>query len=522
MRNLKKLTLTLVALFAMTTGAWADGTVYNTTVELKDLKVGDVLTEGFSLTTAKGQYIDVKGYKKDGGSPETGDYTQFDAYTATVPGGVTISQSGSNYTPYADSKDANAWIVSDFKDYGSATMLYLDGYNYTPAPAGTALTPDATRKVWTLDAMPAGNVELQVAYFPGMLTLAKAEGGTIAVDGLSLGGPKAFDVPTAWSEDNTTFSANDLPADFAVIDDADLPATIAALSSDPLAMLIYGFDGEKTKLVSYVNGTKGDTDASKYTRSDVLSWIGGGMIVYYATATVIPAGFDTDGTNYYVADKTEFKVNVTPAEGFRLKSLTFGETDVTDKVKDGIATLTMPEGNADIALTATFTDAFELAFEALNTNTIQQGKATVKVGDADKTLGDDGKLSVKAGQTVTLTAKQGYKFRSVEAKKAAKAPTTAQLNVPTGWNGDNTKVSANDLPGFVALTDEEAANIACPDAEGYVYVIHDIPSDGYIKIIAFNNGEKQAQQSFTLGRNHGEIYDDVNDIQIKYYYTTGK
>ena len=34
------------------------------------------------------------------------------------------------------------------------------------APAGTALTPDATRKVWTLDAMPGGNVTLEPDYYP--------------------------------------------------------------------------------------------------------------------------------------------------------------------------------------------------------------------------------------------------------------------------------------------------------------------------------------------------------------------
>ena len=153
MITLKRYLLTLVALLAMTTGAWAAGTVYNTTVALKDLKVGDVLTDGFKLTTAKGQYIYVKGYKKDGGTAETGDYTQFDAYTATFPGGVTISQSGSNYTPYADGKDANAWIVSDFKDYGSATMLYLDGY--TAAPAGPEVTLDDTKTVATMAKMPA-------------------------------------------------------------------------------------------------------------------------------------------------------------------------------------------------------------------------------------------------------------------------------------------------------------------------------------------------------------------------------
>ena len=163
MRKFKRLTLTLALLLTAVGGAWADGTVYNTTVALKDLKAGDVLTDGFKLTTEKGQYIYVKGYKKDGGTAETDDYTQLNAYNSTFPGGVTISESGSTYTPYADGKDANAWIVSDWKDLGSATMLYLDGYNYTPTE--WSLTPDETGKTWTLAKMPASNVELQVEYF---------------------------------------------------------------------------------------------------------------------------------------------------------------------------------------------------------------------------------------------------------------------------------------------------------------------------------------------------------------------
>lgn len=142
MSKITRFLTTLVALFAMTAGAWADGTVYNTAVALKDLKVGDVLTDGFSLTTAIGQYINFKGYKKDDGSPVSDAYQQLDANGVTFPGGVTISKSGSNYTPYVDSKDANAWIVSDFKNYGSATMLYLDGYNYTPAAGDVTYVKD--------------------------------------------------------------------------------------------------------------------------------------------------------------------------------------------------------------------------------------------------------------------------------------------------------------------------------------------------------------------------------------------
>ena len=58
-------------------------------------------------------------------------------------------------------------------------------------PAGIDLTPDATRKVWTLDKMPAGNVELQVEYYPeSYLFLSKealADKTSIAVKAGELG-----------------------------------------------------------------------------------------------------------------------------------------------------------------------------------------------------------------------------------------------------------------------------------------------------------------------------------------------
>ena len=190
MRKFKRLTIALAALFIASATAWADeAKVYTEAVALNSLKAGDVLTDGFKLTTEKGQYIYVKGYKKDGGTAETSDYTQLNADNSTFPGGVTISESGSTYTPYADGKDANAWIVSDWKDLGSAIMLYLDGYNYTPTE--WSLTPDKTGKTWTLDKMPASNVELQVEYYAeSNLFLSKdalADQGSITVKAGDLG-----------------------------------------------------------------------------------------------------------------------------------------------------------------------------------------------------------------------------------------------------------------------------------------------------------------------------------------------
>ena len=60
---------------------------------------------------------------------------------------------------------------------------------------------------------------------------------------------------------------------------------------------------------------------------------------------------------------------------------------------------------------------FDINFKAANDNTIEAGKATVKVGDEAATV-TEGKLEgVKMNSKVTVTAKEGYKFRSVEVKK---------------------------------------------------------------------------------------------------------
>ena len=89
--------LTLVALLAMTTGAWADGKVYNTTVDRDKLNVGDILIEGATVTAGDSpMYKLASGTYKYGGTvkgSETADY-----FTS-----LTIGQNGiadGKYTPY--------------------------------------------------------------------------------------------------------------------------------------------------------------------------------------------------------------------------------------------------------------------------------------------------------------------------------------------------------------------------------------------------------------------------------------
>jgi hypothetical protein len=92
------------------------------------------------------------------------------------------------------------------------------------------------------------------------------------------------------------------------------------------------------------------------------------------------------------------------------------------------------ENTEPLCLTVSvLSNKFDLTLNPANANTIDatqasKGTVSVKTGDAeavDKTadITDEGKIeAIKMGSTVTITTKEGYKFRKVEVKKTAKAP----------------------------------------------------------------------------------------------------
>ena len=114
-------------------------------------------------------------------------------------------------------------------------------------------------------------------------------------------------------------------------------------------------------------------------------------------------------------------------------------------------TLTMPAGN--VTLNVEYEPEFTATFKALTANTIEGGKATLKLDDATATL-TDGKLTpVYEGQTITLTAQQGYKFRSVTAAKkgAASNIVNPQVGQIIGSDGKNYAADATLPSGVTAV-----------------------------------------------------------------------
>ena len=153
MITLKRYLLTLVALLAMTTGAWADEPkVYTSAVAFADLKVGDILAEGFSLTNTEGiQFYLTANRFKENGTPRTygGSYyaSSFGAFGANGA----LSDGYITYTPVTDqNEDGNAWKIESIP---FENTLQLVGITYDVPTPLMSLSSDGLSA--TMAAMPA-------------------------------------------------------------------------------------------------------------------------------------------------------------------------------------------------------------------------------------------------------------------------------------------------------------------------------------------------------------------------------
>ena len=118
---------------------------------------------------------------------------------------------------------------------------------------------------------------LLLALLMTAVTGAMAQSGTPSV--------KKLTVPDTWTGDMTTFSAADLPSDFAAVGD-DVVTTIPAPTATGNAVLIYGFSGGETKYVEYANGVQSATDSRDFPRDQIYGYVNimGYEGVYYTAA----------------------------------------------------------------------------------------------------------------------------------------------------------------------------------------------------------------------------------------------
>ena len=129
---------------------------------------------------------------------------------------------------------------------------------------------------------------------------------------------------------------------------------------------------------------------------------------------------------------------------------------------------------------------FDIALKAANANTIEAGKATVKVGETAAEV-KEGKLTgVKMNSKVTVTAKDGYKFRKVEATKGISTLKSVKI-------GNYTVYYAEGETWYQAFWRDENKNCGLETSVGRVFTYNDKSlrdSDGDVYADAVINPSK--------------------------------
>jgi len=302
-----------------------------------------------------------------------------------------------------------------------------------PASTGIDLTPDATRKIWTLAEMPGGNVELIPEYYPGMLTFGNAiEGGKLEVVGIDLV-TTSFTPPSGWHQNSTQLASSHFEG-FKGVTEEEAKAWSGVPATGKVA-LYYNYDETEQKwdMIYFEDGAISQNHKEQSQQlATIYNLPTFNFSVFYTTGMQMPAGFERDEEgNYYVEAGTEFQVKGVPAEGFHLVSVTDGTNDI-EVDADGIATITMPDEYADLTLTATFSDKYTVTLNAEGLS--DEEAANWKAATGDNEPAAFPLENVSAGTEVKVTYTGTKKVLGVKAeKKAAGKPVATLIAAPTPY-----------------------------------------------------------------------------------------
>ena len=574
MIHFKQLTLTLVALLAMTTGAWAE----DQSESITTVTNGQLTYTGEHFTIS-GQKADTDGFwiGNAGGSDNTvtissrnGEnitkieavlsYVQNwgDTKLATTSGevtgtyviGQTITISSVNATTVTLSGPEGEFKLIEFNSW---TIYYGD------APTGPTVAWNAASKTGTF-TMPAGNVELQVEYYPAMLTLAAspADGGKVELDGAAA--PVEW-TPETWTNVSTTGQQEVTSGDITLSTTGGLLRKqdngnlhIYASYQDNNQTFTISTEGDaftRIEMTMEEDYWQGETNGNPHIlpldgwtfSGKSAVWEGEAtksLVCQNCTTTVskitfyrgsgLPVGVEKDETgNIYVKKDTKVKVKATPEEGYEFASWADDATITTAERE-----ITM--GDDDLTVTANFTaKPYDVTLTAKNDYTIEAGKATVTVDGTAKTP-EEGKISgVTKGQKVAITAATGYKFRSATAKKGGAAAGKTYTELKGGevlHLGDKIEVPEADkywYPNEEVLQKGKTyevvrVNISGNDFEptvtesetGAYYALHEVGTNSYkfvtgsdsyrLKVTATSDGIAVADNGLTGTGYHKYIF----------------
>ena len=271
MKQLKKTLLTLVALLAVTTGAWADEEVLLTTITPTAKTTYSETTSGVvTVTHDNNSFLDEYGWlwKSQPGSLTV---EAKEGYTITrcvfsqpydkAP--VTVSSAPFKVNFVYNEENEKYLCEGTDPDEGMDGVASIEVYGYAPAAAssGPEVTWTAATKTGSF-TMPGGNVTLEPDYYP---QATAAEGAVTATTDVKA----TTDAPLVTIDETKLTGAKKLM--YYVSTDATAPAYDAVGWTDVLPTAENYTEAATLNVWYYPVGTDGDTDETTYSNGDICA-----------------------------------------------------------------------------------------------------------------------------------------------------------------------------------------------------------------------------------------------------------
>ena len=465
MKHLKKLTMTLVALFAMTTGAWAGGIQGDVNadgvVDVADIAaIISVMNDGATYAAAD-VYAD--------GAVNVADIAEVNAIIAGQDGktsaGTKVVLKADDIN-VANGEQKNIVINMDYETsdniIGLAFSLYLpDGIllkGFDTKEAQLAAKTSALKKacdlgdngLWGEDGSDQRLTVMQKSD-GGLLFVfldqddkekfisTKAMAITISVHAIAdVAATASIKNISITSDQNASLDCGAIANAYIGINQAAVPESVGPAGPE----VTWNKTAKEASLLMPAGNVKLQVEYWPAMLVPPTNMEGGKLEIEGLTDTTLPEGFEKDDEgNIYVAKGTEFTVIVTPDEGYRLVSLKQGDTDITDQV-DANGKVTIQMGDDDFELTATFTDKYIVTLNAEGLS--DEEAANWKGATGTDTPATFPLVNVSAGSEVKATYTGTKKVIGVKAEKKSSAPTLkdalangATVVITYTWMGTN-------------------------------------------------------------------------------------